>query len=65
MAVAASQAAVVLTNDLDLGTILAARGHSGPSVIQLRGVDLHPEVLGDLPSPPSPGSPRNSRMEPS
>ncbi len=48
MAVAASQGAVVLTNDLDFGTILAARGHSGPSVIQLRAADLRPETLGDL-----------------
>ncbi len=29
MAVAADQRAIVLTNDLDFGTILAARGHSG------------------------------------
>lgn len=48
MAVAAGRGAVVLTNDLDFGTILAARGHSGPSVIQLRAADLRPEVLGDL-----------------
>ena len=48
MAVAADQFAVVLTNDLDFGTILAARGHSGPSVIQLRTADLRPEALGDL-----------------
>ena len=34
--------------DLDFGTILAARGHSGPSVIQLRTADLRPEALGDL-----------------
>jgi hypothetical protein len=48
MAVAADQGAVVLANDLDFGTILAAGGHSGPSVIQVRAVDLRPEVLGDL-----------------
>lgn len=48
MAVAADERAIVLTNDLDFGTILAARGHSGPSVIQLRAADLRPEVLGDL-----------------
>ncbi len=48
MAVAADQGAVVVTNDLDFGTILAARGHSGPSVIQLRATDLRPEALGDL-----------------
>jgi predicted nuclease of predicted toxin-antitoxin system len=48
MAVAADEGAVVLTNDLDFGTILAARGHSGPSVIQLRAADLRPESLGDL-----------------
>ncbi len=48
MAVATGQGAVVLTNDLDFTTILAARGHSGPSVIQLRASDLRPETLGDL-----------------
>ena len=48
MAAAADQGAVVLTNDLDFGTILAARGHAGPSVIQLRAADLRPEALGDL-----------------
>lgn len=47
MAVSADQGAVVLTNDLDFGTILAARGDSGPSVIQLRTADLRPEVLGN------------------
>jgi predicted nuclease of predicted toxin-antitoxin system len=48
MAAAADQGAVVLTNDLDFGTILAAGGESRPSVIQLRAADLRPEVLGDL-----------------
>jgi transposase InsO family protein len=48
MAVAADEGAVVLTNDLDFGTILAARGDVGPSVIQLRAADLRPESLGDL-----------------
>lgn len=48
MAVAADRGAVVLTNDLDFGTILAAGGESRPSVIQLRAADLRPEVLGDL-----------------
>jgi len=48
MAVASHQRAIVLTNDLDFGTILAARGQGGPSVIQLRAADLRPEALGDL-----------------
>ena len=37
---------VVLTHDLDFGTILAATGALRPSVIQIRSGDLRPEVLG-------------------
>lgn len=47
MAVAEDQRAIALTTDLDFGTILTTRGHSGPSVIQLRAADLRPEALGD------------------
>jgi len=37
---------IVLTNDLDFGTILAISGATGPSVIQTRGQDLSPLTLG-------------------
>lgn len=40
--------AVVLTNDLDFGTMLASSGAEGPSVIQIRAVDLRPQVLAPL-----------------
>ena len=48
MRVAAEQHAVLLTNDLDFGTMLAASGADGPSVVQIRASDLRPEVLGQL-----------------
>ena len=48
MRVAAEQHAVLLTNDLDFGTMLAASGADGPSVVQIRASDLRPDVLGQL-----------------
>ena len=36
----------VVTNDLDFSAILAATRASGPSVVQIRGQDLAPAVLG-------------------
>jgi predicted nuclease of predicted toxin-antitoxin system len=48
MSVAAERGAGVLTNDLDFGSILAATGTTGPSVIQIRAADLRPTALGDL-----------------
>lgn len=48
MGVAVEQGAVVPTNDLDLGSMLASSGTSGPSVIQIRAADLRPSILGDL-----------------
>jgi len=46
MAYAKSHGFVVLTHDLDFGTILAATGGDGPSVVQLRDVDTSPEAIG-------------------
>ena len=39
---------VVFTHDLDFGTILAATGAQGPSVIQVRTQDVMPEHLEGL-----------------
>jgi|SRR5665213_4621267 len=39
---------VVLTHDLDFGTILALSNASQPSVIQFRAPDIRPPALGDL-----------------
>ena len=36
--------AVVFTNDLDFGAIIAATGAKYPSVIQIRGLDVTPEA---------------------
>src|SRR5262249_40129520 len=36
---------VVFTHDLDFGTILASRGYTTPSVIQLRGQEVTPSVI--------------------
>lgn len=46
MAYAATHQCVVLTHDLDFGTILAATGGSKPSVVQLRSDDVRPEAIG-------------------
>ena len=40
-------AAVLLTHDLDFGTILAHTHANGPSVIQLREQNVDPTVVGD------------------
>jgi len=37
---------VVLTSDLDFGTILAATQGDKPSVVQIRADDVNPEVIG-------------------
>ena len=39
--------AVLLSCDLDFGAILAATGALGPSVIQIRGRDVLPEVIAE------------------
>jgi len=44
---AAEQGYVVFTNDLDFGALLATGGTDGPSVIQVRALDLVPESIGD------------------
>jgi predicted nuclease of predicted toxin-antitoxin system len=46
MAYAAANDFVILTNDLDFGTILAANQGSKPSVIQLRAENLNPQQVG-------------------
>jgi predicted nuclease of predicted toxin-antitoxin system len=46
MAYAEAGGFVVLTQDLDFGTILAASGSRGPSVIQIRSDDIRPESIG-------------------
>jgi predicted nuclease of predicted toxin-antitoxin system len=43
---AADQHAVVLTNDLDFGAILAATGGKAPSVVQIRAADLRVAAIG-------------------
>jgi predicted nuclease of predicted toxin-antitoxin system len=37
---------IVLTNDLDFGSILAATNGEKPSVVQVRSAELRPEVIG-------------------
>jgi predicted nuclease of predicted toxin-antitoxin system len=44
---AATNGFVLLTHDLDFGTILAFSGAATPSVIQIRSEDLRPEVLAE------------------
>ncbi len=39
---------VVLTNDLDFGSILAATQGKKPSVVQIRAVDLSPDAIGEF-----------------
>ena len=53
MQTAWQRGAVVLTNDLDFGSMLASSGAAGPSVVQLRAADLRPEALATTLSPPS------------
>lgn len=44
---AAAEQAVVLTNDLDFGTILAATGGKAPSVVQIRAADVRVAAVGE------------------
>jgi predicted nuclease of predicted toxin-antitoxin system len=46
MAFAAAQGFVVLTHDLDFGTILAASHTNTPSAVQIRAEDIRPEAIG-------------------
>ncbi len=46
MAYAAAHGYVVLTHDLDFGSILAATQGEKPSVVQIRAVDVNPDVIG-------------------
>jgi len=46
MAWARENGYTVITNDLDFSAILAATRAAGPSVVQIRGQDLAPDVLG-------------------
>lgn len=39
---------VLITHDLDFGTLLAAGGHMTPSVLQLRTGDLAPDVYAPV-----------------
>jgi predicted nuclease of predicted toxin-antitoxin system len=39
---------VVLTHDLDFGSILATTGGGKPSVVQIRSEDLRPESIGQV-----------------
>jgi predicted nuclease of predicted toxin-antitoxin system len=48
LAWARSNGHVVLTHDLDFGSILAASDSSGPSVLQLRARDFSPTHLGRI-----------------
>lgn len=48
---ARAQGCVVLTHDLDFGTVLALTNALGPSVIQVRTQDVSPEHLGPLLTP--------------
>lgn len=46
MAYAAQQDYIVLSQDLDFSTILAATSGTKPSVVQLRSDNLDPDVIG-------------------
>jgi predicted nuclease of predicted toxin-antitoxin system len=46
MAYALANDFVVLTHDLDFGTILAATQGHKPSVVQIRADDVNPDVIG-------------------
>ena len=48
MAYAKSNEYIVLTNDLDFGSILAATGGDAPSVVQLRTDDCRVESIGAI-----------------
>jgi predicted nuclease of predicted toxin-antitoxin system len=46
MAYAKANDYIVLTHDLDFGTILAATQGTSPSVVQVRSDDVSPDVIG-------------------
>lgn len=46
MAYAGAHGCVVLTHDLDFGSILAATHGEKPSVVQIRAADVSPDVIG-------------------
>ena len=48
MQTAQHRGAVVLTNDLDFGAMLASSGAEGPSVIQIRTAELRPQSLAPV-----------------
>jgi predicted nuclease of predicted toxin-antitoxin system len=48
MAHARDEQSVVFTHDLDFGHLLAHTRGTGPSVVQVRAVDLLPDSLGPL-----------------
>jgi len=48
MAFARANGYVVLTHDLDFGTILAATSGDKPSVVQIRSRDVSPDAIGGL-----------------
>jgi predicted nuclease of predicted toxin-antitoxin system len=45
---AGSRGYAVFTHDLDFGTMLALSGANGPSVLQVRCLNVLPEVIGSL-----------------
>ncbi len=45
---ALDNACTVFTHDLDFGTMLALSGASGPSVLQVRCLNVLPEAIGPL-----------------
>lgn len=47
MEFAAAHDYVVVTHDLDFGTILAATNAEKPSVIQIRADNTNPDLIGD------------------
>jgi predicted nuclease of predicted toxin-antitoxin system len=48
MALARDRGYVVLTHDLDFGSILAASRGEKPSVVQIRAEDVSPDTIGRL-----------------
>lgn len=46
MTYAATNGYIVLTHDLDFGTLLAVGQRSKPSVVQLRANDVRPQIIG-------------------
>lgn len=46
MGIAREKGYVVLTQDLDFGTILAATQGKKPSVVQIRSEDVSPDTIG-------------------